>query len=107
MPSTPIGWVHFIIAILAMVVGAAVALLAKGTPQHRWAGLGYAWLLLGVNLTAFMLYGLFGRLGPFHVAAAVSLATVLAGWLPARTRRSGWVFRHAQFMSWSSNPKGR
>ena len=82
--------------------GAAVAIAEKGSPRHVLLGRTYGCLMLGVNGTAFMIFGLFGGFGPFHVAAFFSLLTVGAGWLPARARSSpGWVERHAYFMSGS------
>jgi uncharacterized membrane protein len=102
MPHTPLGWVHVALALGALVAGAAVAIAEKGTPRHLVLGRTYGWLMLGVNGTAFMIFGLFGRFGPFHVAAFFSLLTVAAGWIPARSRSShGWVERHAYFMSGS------
>ncbi len=102
MPGTSIGWVHFVLAIAAIGAGAAVALARKGTSRHRQLGRTYGFLLIGVNVTAFMIYGLFGRFGPFHISAVISLITVLAGWIPARRRSPhAWVVYHAYFMSWS------
>ncbi len=102
MPGTPIGWLHFVCAIAAIAVGGGVALAGKGSVRHRLLGRTYGALMLGVNGTAFMLYGLFGRPGPFHIAALVSLVGVIAGWIPARRRSSrAWVEYHAYWMSWS------
>ena len=101
MPVTSIGWVHFVLAVAAIAVGAAISLTRKGNPRHRRLGRWYAWLMVGVNATAFMLYGLFGTFGPFHVAALASLVTILAGWLPVRRKSDHWLERHATFMAWS------
>lgn len=98
-----LGWTHFLLAITAIVSGGVVALRAKGTYSHRIWGWVYLLAMVMMNLTALMIYDLFGHFGPFHWAALASLATVLAGWLPARrsTRRHGWLPAHATFMSWS------
>lgn len=102
MPATSIGWVHFVFAIAAIVVGAGLALLPKATRAHVWMGRGYATLMVGLNATAFMLYNLFGHFGPFHFAALVSLVTVVMGWIPVRRRRPAkWIEHHALWMSWS------
>ncbi len=102
MPQSLLGWIHVALAGAALAAGAAVALAAKGTTRHLWLGRTYGSLMLGVNGTAFMLFGLFGRFGPFHVAALLSLLTVVAGWIPARSRSSRrWIERHAYFMSGS------
>jgi hypothetical protein len=59
--------------------------------------------MVALNGTALLIYDLFGRFGPFHWLALASLATLLAGLVPAmrkRPRRS-WLFYHAEYMSWS------
>ena len=54
-------------------------------------------------VTALAIYRLFGGFGPFHVAALVSLVTVLMGTIPARRRqpRGKWLERHYYWMTWS------
>lgn len=102
MPVTSIGWIHFVLAIAAIAAGAAVALTPKATRRHRNLGRTYGCLMLCINITAFMMYGLLGHFGPFHVAAILSLATVIAGWVPVRRRSSErWVQQHAYWMSGS------
>lgn len=102
MPASSIGWVHFVFSIAAIAAGGAVALLRKATRTHVWLGRIYAGLMVGLNVTAFMLYNLFGHFGPFHFAALVSLVTVVMGWIPARRRRPArWIEHHAMWMSWS------
>lgn len=97
----PLGLAHTALAILALVVGAAVLVLPKGGRRHRVLGITYAVAMLLMNATALMIYRLFGGFGPFHWAALISLATLAAGWLPARRRDAGWLVRHAYFMAWS------
>ena len=60
MPVTWMGWVHFGLALAAMAIGGAVAVGRKGTPRHRRMGRWYGGLMLAVNGTALMMYGLFG-----------------------------------------------
>jgi len=80
----PLGLVHLACAVVALGAGAGVLLLRKGTRRHRRLGWVYVAAMLGLNLTALLIYRLFGRFGPFHLAALLSLVTVLAGLLPAR-----------------------
>jgi uncharacterized membrane protein len=98
----PTGAVHMLLGLVALGLGSAVVTMEKGTPRHRRIGLAYVAVMLGLNGTAFLLYGLWGRWGPFHTLAVVSLATVgiglLSAWLQ-RPRR--WVEVHARFMAWS------
>jgi len=58
-------------------------------------------MMLAVNGTALMIYELFGHFGPFHWMALASLASVVAGYWPARRRRAGWRARHAYYMTGS------
>ena len=98
----PFGLVHALIGLAALLAGLAVLLTRKGTPRHRQLGLVYFWSMVALNGTALMIYDLWGRFGPFHGAALVSLATVLAGFVPAYRRKpSAWMEHHAMFMSWS------
>jgi uncharacterized membrane protein len=102
MPVTSIGWVHFAIAIAAIAAGGLVALTPKATPRHRMMGRTYGGLMVVLNVTAFLIYDLFGRFGPFHFAAVFSLITVILGWIPVRRRKDErWMRQHAYWMSGS------
>ena len=97
----PLGLAHTLLAVAALVLGGVVVGLPKGGRRHRTLGLAYAIAMLLVNVTALMIYRLFGTFGPFHWAALISLATLAAGWIPVRRRGPGWLVRHAYFMAWS------
>jgi len=108
-----LGQLHLATAIASLVSGAVVLLMSpKGTRRHRQIGWVYAVSMLLLNGTALMIYRLFGGFGPFHVAALVSLATLVVGVgcaLQAKSNRLGrdlsargrWVERHYYFMTWS------
>jgi len=98
-----VGWVHFVFCLVAIVAGAVVVLLSKGTRWHRTWGHLYVWSMVGVVVTALSIYDLTGNAGPFHLAAVAAGLTVLAGMyavLRRRPRRS-WMEAHATWMSWS------
>ncbi len=97
------GWIHMFTAITAMGAGTLVLLIKKGTRAHRFWGYLYLYLMLTINGTAFMLYGLFGAFGPFHVAAVISLLTLLAGFVPVMRRKPAkkWLQQHFTFMYFS------
>lgn len=97
----PLGLAHVAIALLAVLVGTLVVLSKKGTKRHRLLGRAYVGLMIGVNLTALLIYELFGGFGLFHWMALLSLVTVLAGYTPARSRAPGWKTWHAYFMAGS------
>lgn len=97
------GLIHLISALVALITGTIILLNTKGTRFHRKTGYGYIVSMLILNGTAFGLYRLFGRFGPFHVAALVSLITLLLGILPLINRQSSskWLFRHLTWMYYS------
>ena len=98
-----IAQVHVIAAIAALLLGLVVFLNRKGTHLHVQVGIGYVISMLVMNATALAIYRLTGRLNAFHIGALFSLATVLAGWVPAIRRRppDRWLRYHFEFMSWS------
>ena len=97
-----VGFVHTVFALAALLLGAAVLMLSKGTNTHRKLGLAYVLAMVSLNLTALWIFDLTGRFGPFHIAALISLATLVAGYTPARYRYPGeWVELHGIFMGWS------
>jgi uncharacterized membrane protein len=107
-----LGWTHSVAAVAALVAGAAVLLTRKGTRRHRQLGWAYVVSMLLLNVTALLIYRLFGRFGPFHVGAVFSFVTVVAGTAAAlgarraRARhdtvaRARALERHYQLMTWS------
>lgn len=100
---TEIGWVHTVSALTAILAGAATLLRRKGTRSHRFLGYLYLWSMVTLNGTAFMIHRLWGGWGPFHVAAFLSLLTILVGMVPALRRKpeGSWLVHHAMWMAWS------
>ena len=99
----PFGAFHAGLGLVAIVLGMFVLFLQKGTPRHRWIGLAYLVSMVALNATALAIYDLFGRWGPFHNLALVSLLTVAAGVVPVWVRRprGRWMGLHARCMAWS------
>ena len=98
-----LGITHTIFGLVALVSGLVVFLTRKGTGNHRTVGYVYVGSMLALNGGAFLIYRLYGRFGPFHVAAVISLATLAAGFVPLLLRRPAgrWLSYHYGFMSWS------
>jgi uncharacterized membrane protein len=103
MHMITIGQVHLASAIVALAAGAWTVWRPKGTAAHRRVGWSYAASMLTLNVTALMIYRLTGTFGPFHVAALISLATVIFGIVPAWKRRPAktWLDRHYFWMTYS------
>jgi len=95
------GLIHLITCMISLISGTLILVLAKGTRIHKSIGYIYFIFMLMVNGTAFGLYHLFGRFGPFHIAALISLATLLAGMFPVLLRTKSWLNLHLAFMYYS------
>ncbi|MBE2992591.1 DUF2306 domain-containing protein [Sphingomonas sp. CFBP 13603] len=82
-----IGAAHVAMGSVALVSGAVVLMLPKGTKRHRRVGTVYAAAILAINGTALSMYDLTGRPNVFHVIALVNLATLAMGLLALRSWR--------------------
>lgn len=98
-----LGLIHFLSALAAMLFGMIVLFLKKGTKKHKQLGYLYAFSMLVLNITALMIYNLFGYFGPFHIAAVISLASLFGGLIPAYFKKpeKTWLEFHYEFMNWS------
>ncbi|MCP9290467.1 DUF2306 domain-containing protein [Gracilimonas sediminicola] len=98
-----IGLAHFSFAILSMILGALIIFIKKGGSFHKKLGYVYFGSMIGLNVTALMIYKLFGFFGPFHVFALISLVSVIAGFVPAYLKKpkDTWLEYHYEFMNWS------
>lgn len=94
--------VHVAAATAALLAGAAVLLLPKGTPTHRRIGAAYVVALVIVDVAALSLHRE-ATFGVFHALAVASLVTIAVGIGPlllgARTPVA--VTTHAFCMTWS------
>jgi len=98
-----LGVVHTVFSFLAILFGALVVLLDKGTRWHRTWGHLYAVCMMGLAVTALFIYRLTGSFGPFHMFAIVALVTLGLGLgtVLLRRPRKNWMEAHAYWMSWS------
>jgi uncharacterized membrane protein len=93
---------HVLAAFSALLVGAAVLLLPKGTHAHRVSGAVYVLALVVVNVAALSLHRE-DTFGVFHTLAVVSLITIAVGLAPLLLgrRSSPSIATHAYCMAWS------
>ena len=61
----PFGLAHALLGVAALILGLALLLRRKGTPVHRRIGQAYVLSMLLLNITALMIYDLYGRSGRF------------------------------------------
>ena len=101
---TPTALVHTALGTVALGTGAVVLLRPKGGRAHRITGRVYVVAMLALCGLSFGLRSstpFFSGLGPFHVAALVSLGTVSAGAVVALRRGANWLVAHYMWMAWS------
>jgi uncharacterized membrane protein len=100
---SPEGFIHLISSIAALALGTLILIITKGIGLHKNLGYGYVISMVVLNFTAFAIYRLFGRFGPFHIAAIASSATLLAGIIPPLffRHKKSWVVFHFTFMYYS------
>lgn len=94
---------HLGAAISALIFGACVFFTRKGSRLHKQFGYAYVFNMLGLNISALLIYRLTGHFGAFHGAALASLVTLTAGFIPAYLRlpQGRWLALHYEFMNWS------
>ncbi len=99
---TTMGAVHLLLALLATISGTLVITMRKGGKLHKRLGYLYVAGMVGLNISALMIYDLFGYFGIFHYGAVFSLLTLMGGMIPAiRRRKKTWIYQHFSMMYWS------
>ena len=93
---------HVLAAFSALLVGAAVLVLPKGTRAHRVSGTVYVLVLVVVNVAALSLHRE-DTFGVFHALAVASLVTIAVGVSPLLLgkRSPPVIATHAYCMTWS------
>jgi uncharacterized membrane protein len=91
-----VGWIHTVLAVIALVAGAFNLLRAKGTPSHRWGGRVFAVTLVGLNISALTIYHFTGHFNTFHALTFASLSTLAVGLFPVifKRPRRYWLDMH-------------
>ena len=89
--------VHVVAAVTALIVGAVILLLPKGTGFHRFLGWSWVGSMIIVAATSIaMTFDMKTGINPLHVFTAV---TVVSLWLALTGIRRGNVRRHAASMT--------
>ena len=97
------GTAHVAFGFASLTFGIVVFSLPKGTNAHRAAGALYVLSMFGLNVTALVIYRVFGGFGAFHVLSLINLALLLAGFGAVLLQRphKTWLNYHYYFISWS------
>lgn len=108
-----IGWIHTLGCVAAMAFGAMNLLASKGTPRHRFRGLGYTLSMVVAMGLSLLIYrfdiplvrgarpgpGVFGLFHWFTVFAL--FFTLLGYWAASRQGRGLWAYTHPVAMTLS------
>jgi uncharacterized membrane protein len=88
---------HFLVGLIALVLGAAQLLMPKGTPRHRLMGRIWVAAIVGLAVSGFWIneYRWFGPFGPFHVTSVLIL---LALWRAVAHARAHRIAAHRRWM---------
>lgn len=96
---------HVVTASLALLLGALVFLLPKGTGLHRKIGYGYVAAMTVSSVSAFFLDRFNGGFSLFHALAIFTLLNLALGLYTirraVRTGNAGLIRRHYGFMAGS------
>lgn len=95
---------HLSACAAALVVGAIVAWLPKGTDLHRFLGRLYVGATVAYAGASFFMYPSTGRFTPFHAVSIQSVVLVGGGLALARVLRRrvrDWRVWHLRFMLYS------
>ena len=95
----PLGWVHLIASLIALVLGLLIVVRPKGTTVHKLRGRIYVVAIVVTSITALGIY----RLGSFFFAhwfgvAALIVTTVGITAAHFKVPRTGWMHLHLTCM---------
>lgn len=96
-----VGLFHLFTSIFSLIFGSIVLFNTKGTKRHKLFGYAYTINMLGVLISALLIYRLFGGFGVFHFFAVAGLIYLVVGILPVLLRTKNWIRLHVYFMYWS------
>lgn len=102
---SPLGGVHFIAALVALIAGPMIFASHKGTGFHRVMGYVFVVCMAVVNGSALMTYTFSGGPNIFHFFALLSLSALIPGfwaiWRVVRGGRQDLLETHIRCMMWA------
>jgi len=100
-----LGGTHFVLAMVALVLGPVIFLRKKGGRLHRLAGYAFVLSILIVNITALTNYDFTGYPNLFHFFALLSLSALVPAFYAlqraVRLKDQKLLEEHARLMMWS------
>jgi uncharacterized membrane protein len=83
---TIVGLVHFISAVIGLILGLGILFLIPGSKLHKRAGYIFIPVLIIVNISALFIHQMSKTFGPFHVLIPFSLYALFMGVKPLYTK---------------------
>lgn len=95
--------IHTIFSVMALLVGAYIFFIKKGTSKHKILGYIYSLSMLALIVSSFWIFELWGSFGIYHIMSLVSFITLMIGLsFPLLFRHlSYWYIQHYIWMSYS------
>ncbi len=95
--------VHTLFGVAALFSGGWNLAARKGTRRHRLVGWLYVGSMVGLLLTSFLIFELFGGFGPYHIMSVVSGGALgLAIYFPLRRKHhANWLIHHYMWMGYA------
>ncbi|MBI3235394.1 MAG: DUF2306 domain-containing protein [Bacteroidetes bacterium] len=84
--NTIVGTIHFISAIVGLILGLGILFLKPGSKIHKQAGYIFIPVLITVNLSALFIHQMGKTFGPFHILIPFSLYALFMGVRPLYTK---------------------
>jgi uncharacterized membrane protein len=89
--QTAIGLIHFITAIIGLILGLGILFLRPGSKSHKIAGYFFIPILLTVNISALYIHEMGMAFGPFHFLIPFSLYYLFLGVKPFLSKNTSSI----------------
>jgi len=95
--------IHTALGFSSLISGLIALLAVKGSMIHKVFGRVYIASMLGLNITAFGIYTLFGKFAIYHWFAVISIVMTLLAVAPLilKHKTKEWKVYHYYFVNWS------
>jgi uncharacterized membrane protein len=87
--QTLAGIIHFVTAIIGLILGLGILFLKPGSKTHKKFGYIFIPILLAVNISALFVHEMATTFGPFHLLIPFSLYFLFLGIKPFLTKMTG------------------
>ena len=103
--NDPLGWSHFLLALIGLASGPLIFLWRKGDSRHKIAGYVYVLSMGTTNVSALLIYDLTKSFNLFHFFAVFSLVVLAFAFVAIRkfivSGSAKYLHMHAHTMVWS------